>query len=65
MATFHLYDHLKAAGHSDAWATLRAARPAEFEVLQAVCNGTKHARETGLAFASLPATSATNSPRHH
>src|SRR5262245_48634145 len=54
MATYHLYDHLKAAGHRDAWAKMRTARPTEFEVLQAVCNGTKHSRDTKTSIGFAP-----------
>jgi hypothetical protein len=40
--TFHLKDHLKAAGEKEIEKTMRATSGAAFDVVRSICNGTKH-----------------------
>jgi hypothetical protein len=42
IATFHIKDHLKSAGQTSIETTMRAACGDSFDVVRAICNGTKH-----------------------
>ncbi len=42
IATFHIKDHLKSAGLTSIETTMRAACGDSFDVVRAICNGTKH-----------------------
>jgi hypothetical protein len=43
MAVFHIKDHLKHAGAASVETTMRATARDSFNVVRAICNGTKHA----------------------
>ena len=42
MVTFHVKDHLRIAGATRIENAVRSVEPAAFDVVRAVCNGTKH-----------------------
>ncbi|WP_144445660.1 hypothetical protein [Inquilinus limosus] len=44
IAAFHVKDHLKKAGETSIETAIRTAEPLAFDLVRAVCNGTKHVK---------------------
>src|SRR5215207_7863998 len=42
IAVFHIKDHVKKAGGTGVESTMRATCRKSFEIVRAICNGTKH-----------------------